>query len=197
VVTGAAAAARQREVGNSVARSPSSLSSRAADFAGEGARGGVAEATSPTAALGLPGVPIDSVGWTEVVPGQPAIRVAQHLADGTPLRLWFVGVQAAADATAAAETRRAEAGLDSPVVAAPLPAAPPPAAVGSAAGRAALPSEASSAPATVVTLLQSPLPDGWRQLARPFRGGWVLIRAPLPEARLLRMLEELGAGAPS
>jgi hypothetical protein len=38
-----------------------------------------------------------------------------------------------------------------------------------------------------------PLPTGWRQLAQRFRGGLVIIRAPLSDARLRELLALAGA----
>jgi hypothetical protein len=187
VVTGTAGAARRREVGNSIAVVPT------------------------TAPLSLPGVPIRSVDWVEVAPGVQGIRVEQGV-EGVPVQLYFVGVQletpASADLAAREDRARSAIGAGAGA-AAPQPAGPPPPAAspppprpaggvasGVAGGRPAQPASpapraAFEPPASLITV---PLPTGWRQLAQPFRGGWVIIRAPLPDARLRELLERAGAG---
>jgi hypothetical protein len=167
VVTGAAGAARRREVGNAIA-----------------------QIQVPAAPLSLPGAAISSVEWTEVAPGVQGIRVVQRV-DGAPVELYFVGVQLDASASPGVQQAAAAAPPSSTGgTPAPSPAPPPPAV-------APPPPAPSSAVQPPASLMAVPLPEGWRQLGQRFRGGWVVIRGPLSEARLRQLLELAGAGAPA
>ena len=116
------------------------------------------------ATLALPGLRVESVEWTEVTPGVQGIRVLQRLADDTPVELRFVDVALEAEVVQRRELADAS---DRPAVATQrlAEAGPPP------------------------QLLAAPLPEGWRQVVRPFRGGWMLIRGPLEESRLRALAE--------
>jgi hypothetical protein len=168
VVTGTADAARRREVGNTIAQ-------------------------IPAAPLSLPNVPISSVEWVEVARGVQGIRVVQGV-DGVPVELYFVGVQLdAAGASGAQAAAAAAPGAPRGQATVPPPAAPQPsqARSGIAAARAAAAPDSVIVPSP--SLMTLPLPDGWRQLAQRFRGGWVIIRAPLSDQRLRQLLALAGA----
>jgi hypothetical protein len=128
---------------------------------------------SPPAPLILPGLDVRSVEWTEVAPGDGGILVLQHLEDGTPVELRFVGLWLEESGN------RTGRRVDDTAVSAPA--------------RFPVPS-AAAPPEHLATL---PLPPGWEQVAHPFRGGWVLIRGPLSERRLRALLESAGVTDPS
>jgi len=129
--------------------------------------------SSPAAAapLSLPGLDVELVEWTRIAGAEQGVRLVQRLADGTPVELRFLGVRASTPG----EPR---------VASASDPGGARPATEGSAA-------DARSA-APPAPLLSEPLPEGWSQLARPFRGGWMLIRGPMRVDRLEALLEAAG-----
>jgi len=181
VVTGAAAPVLRTRLESSVGRlqtadvaaAESRDDSGRAQVEQESLRQRLAPSPDPSlekaASLALPGIEVVSVEWSEVAPGEEGVRVVQRLEDGTLLELSFVGVRLE-DVDAAS---RAEAGAAR--AEAPAPAAPAPA--------------AADLPAVPEHLLAEALPQGWHRVALPFRGGWVVVKGPLPEARLLALVE--------
>jgi len=130
---------------------------------------GSPEAAAP---LSLPGLSVERVEWTQIAGSEQGIRLLQRLADGTPVELRFLGV------------RVSDPGE---------PGSAPPFNSGGAQPAAGEGGEADARSASPpIHLLSEPLPEGWNQAARPFRGGWMLIRGPMRMDRLEALLEAAG-----
>jgi hypothetical protein len=207
VVTGAGGAARRREVGNTIMAVPTAaplslpgIPIRSVDWV-EVARG----VQGIRVTQGVDEVPVELyfVGVQLEAPSlADAVAASRSGASG-----------GAAAVPSPAAPPPAVAPPPRPPVAPPPAAAPPPrppaapSEPSGGAGRSAVMGGRAAAPTTPAqriaaidppaSLITVPLPTGWRQLAQPFRGGWVIIRAPLPEARLRELLELAGAGDPS
>ena len=114
------------------------------------------------ASLAVPGLAVEGVEWVQIPTGLSGIRVAQRLPDGARIELIFVGFGSLALQSAAG-------------------------------GRVALDlaeaREVSHEAAEAQVLAALPLPEGWTQVSRPFRGGSLVVRAALPETRLRELAD--------
>ena len=134
--------------------------------------------------LTLPGLSVELVEEGDVGP-ETAVRVVQQHTNGTRVELFFVGVFAETAESARRDDATARVGVgSSSAVGAPAPAAPPP---------AAAPARTPTPPEHVATFR---VPIGVEQLIVPFRGGWLIVQAPLSRAAIRELLESAGVPLP-
>ncbi len=111
--------------------------------------------------LAVPGLEVLSVEWEEWIPGERALRIRQLISQGDTLELRYLGMLLGTDPEA-----EAKAGA--------RPEA-----------------EASLDRPLSPAVLEASLPPGWNQVEMRWGRGWLVARAPLPEASLRMLLRSI------
>ncbi len=124
--------------------------------------GGRGDSGMETSGLSVPGLRVLSVDWEEWAPGERALHIRQLLVPGDTLELRYLGMLMGRE-TGRTRTRPESAGAQDPGPGAPLSP----------------------------TGLEASLPPGWNQVVTRWGRGWLVARAPLPEASIKALLKTL------
>lgn len=124
---------------------------------------GAASETVLENSLAVPGLEVLSVEWEEWVPGERGLHIRQLLPMGDTLELRYLGMLMGADLGSAEEALE-RGGIPDAV----LPDSPP-----------------------FPKGMEASLPPGWNQVVMKKKRGWLVARAPLPEASLRALLRSL------
>jgi hypothetical protein len=115
-----------------------------------------------TSGLSVPGLRVLSVDWEEWLPGERALHIRQLLSPGDTLELRYLGLLMGTEPSRERSmVGRAQAGDPGPE----MPRSP--------------------------RVLEASLPPGWNQVEMRWGKGWLVARAPLPEASIRALLQTL------
>jgi len=107
------------------------------------------------------GFKVASIEWEERVPGEKALLIRQLLSAGDTLELRYLGMLLGTD--------------------------PDPLGV----REGGLPLEEAPGSRVYANVLEATLPPGWNQVVMEWGRGWLVARAPIPEANLKALLKTL------
>ena len=116
----------------------------------------------PESSLAVPGLKVLSVEWEEWLPGERVLQIRQLLAVGDTLELRYLGMLMGMEPYEEARVARKAQARDAGV---DRPLSP--------------------------TVLEASLPPGWNQVEMRWGRGWLVARAPLPEASIKALLRTL------
>jgi hypothetical protein len=116
----------------------------------------------PESSLAVPGLKVLSVEWEEWLPGERALHIRQVLPGGDTLELRYLGMLMGMEPHEEMRAARKAEAQDAGV---DRPLSP--------------------------TVLEASLPPGWNQVEMRWGRGWLVARAPLPEASIKALLRTL------
>ena len=116
----------------------------------------------PESSLAVPGLKVLSVEWEEWLPGERALHIRQLLSVGDTLELRYLGMFMGMEPFEEARAARKAQAQEAGV---DRPLSP--------------------------AVLEASLPPGWNQVEMRWGRGWLVARAPLPEAQIKALLRAL------